>query len=160
MWGRSYRFTVRLEHVRPVSHALTNQRVLNLANAHEVYRRLIGPNGADVSALTLRPIAYVEEGTDSEISLVDLGDGLGLRHCFPRTPLDTFGSRRAALLPRLRWEPVDGQHILYACTEIAAQEMAEGPIDRGPTSTSFYFLRLPRWWYMMMSDFMWKSQVV
>ena len=36
VWGRSYRFTVHLEHVRLVSYALTNQRVLNLANAHEV----------------------------------------------------------------------------------------------------------------------------
>ena len=42
-------------------------------NAYEVYKRLIGPNGADVSSLTLRPVAYVEEETDSETSLVGPG---------------------------------------------------------------------------------------
>ena len=93
VWGRSYRFIVHLEHVRPVSHALTDQCVLNLANAHEVSRRLIGPNGADVSALTLRPVAYVEEGTDSEISLVGPGGRTRFEALLPRTPLDTFGSR-------------------------------------------------------------------
>ena len=100
---------------------------------------MIGPNGADVFALTLRPVAYVEEGTDSEISLVGPGGRTRFEALLPRTPLDTFGSRRAALLPRLRWEPVDGQHILYACTEIAAQEMAEGRLTEAQRRRHFTF---------------------
>ena len=83
--GRSYRFIVHLDHVRPVSHALTNQRVLNLANEHEVYRRLIGPNGADVFALTLRPVAYMlKSGQIRRHHWLDLGDKPGLRCCSPR----------------------------------------------------------------------------
>ena len=124
-------------YIQPFLHAgpLTNQRILNSQNAQFVYGLLSGPAYQDVTCLTLRPIEYRPPGGREPV----LFTGAGARESFVaevsawvtredvdpgRVPMEVH-----RFLDDVIWEPVDGQHILWACQEIAREEHGAGNLS-------------------------------
>ena len=81
VYGRDFRWLVSITHVRQPVGPLTNQRVLNVQNAQDVYRLLTSEAHEDVSCLTLRPIEYRPPGEGSPVTF----GGAGGRQAFIST---------------------------------------------------------------------------
>jgi hypothetical protein len=60
VFGKEFSFQVNITNVRPVSNILTNQRILNIANAEAVYKRLKEAQFNESHVMTLRPMEYFQ----------------------------------------------------------------------------------------------------
>ena len=99
-----------------------------MQNAQDVYRLLSLAAHEDVSCLTLRPIEYRPPGGSSYVTF----GGVGGRQAFISevtawTTKEVIDPARVPLevhkfFAHVVWEPVDGQHILWACQHIARDE--------------------------------------
>jgi hypothetical protein len=125
IFGKDFRFTVEIEKVRPPSDPFTNQRILNIQNAENVYQRMKSFQVLEMHMLTLRPMEYVAPGNvnGENAQPYVFKSCEDFLKCIDEMPGSTFAQKRHAILPLITWEPVDGQHILYACQELA-------PLDR------------------------------
>ena len=134
VYGRDFRWLVPITQVRQPVGPLTNQRILNVQNAQEVYKLLSSTAHEDVSCLTLRPIEYKPVGNGSPVTF----GGAGGRQTFIST-VTAWATREAIdqarvpsevhrFLADVVWEPVDGQHILWACQHIARDEHERGTL--------------------------------
>ena len=146
VYRRDFRWSVPITQVRQPVGLFTNQRILSVQNAQDVYKLLSSATHEDVSCLTLCPIEYRPPG---EGPLVTFG-GVGGRQAFilevpawatkeaidpTRVPLEVH-----RFLAHVVWELVDGQHILWACQHIVRDEH-----ERGTLRNEVYerFLRRP-----------------
>ena len=134
VYGRDFRWLVPITQVRQPVGPLTNQRILNVQNAFDVYRLLSSAAHEDVSCLTLRPIEYRPPGEGSHMTF----GGAGGREAFI-SKVTAWATREAIDPPRVSsevhrflahvtWEPVDGQHIIWACQHIAQDEHERGTL--------------------------------
>ena len=134
IYGRDFRWTVPITQARQPVGPLTNQRILNVQNAQDVYRLLSSPSHEDISCLTLRSIEYRPPGEGSPVTF----GGAGGRQTFI-LEVTAWATREAIDLARVPsevhrflahivWEPVDGQHILWACQHIARDEHQRGTL--------------------------------
>ena len=73
VYGRDFRWSVPITQVRQPVGPLTNQRILNVQNAFDVYRLLSSATHEDVSCLTLRPIEYRPSGGGSPVMFGGVG---------------------------------------------------------------------------------------
>ena len=73
VYGRDVRWSVSITQVRWLVGRLTNQRILNVQNAQDVYRFLSLAAHEDVSCLTLHPIEYRSPGRSLRVTF---GGGL------------------------------------------------------------------------------------
>ena len=134
VYGRNFRWSVSIMHVRQPIGPLTNQRILNVLNAQDVYTLLCSAAHEDVSCLTLRPIEYRPPGEGSPVKF----GGVGGRQAFilevtawaTREAIDPgrLPSEVHRFFTHVLWEPVDGQHILWACQHIARDEHEKGTL--------------------------------
>ena len=99
-----------------------------------MYELLISDTHHDVSHITLRPISYLDRtddaGTGGEAVRIDENGGQTkfldeLERWKVKVGLndENWKERAGVFLEDVTWEPVDGQHILYACQEIAPVEV-------------------------------------
>ena len=60
IFSRDHRAKVLISTIQPPEGPLTNQRLLNIVHAREVYKLLISEAHHDVSLMTLCPISYLD----------------------------------------------------------------------------------------------------
>ena len=85
--GRDFRWSVPITQVWQPVGLLTNQQILNVQNAFDVYRLMSLATHEDVSCLTLRPIEYRPHG---EGSLVTFGGLVAERPSFLSRPFPSL----------------------------------------------------------------------
>ena len=73
VYGRNFRWLVPITKVRQPVGPLTNQRILNVQNAQDVYKLLSSDAHEDVLCLTLRPIEYRPPGEGSPVTFRGAG---------------------------------------------------------------------------------------
>ena len=78
VYGRDFRWSILITQVRQPVGPLTNQQILNVQNAYDVYRLLSSAAHEDVSCLTLRPIEYRPPGEGPRVTF----GGVGGRQAF------------------------------------------------------------------------------
>ena len=114
VYGRDFRWSVQITQVRQPIGPLTNQRILNVQNAFDVFRLLSSAGHEDISCLTLRPIEYRPPGAGSPVTF----GGVGGRQAFilevtawaTREGIDParVAPEVHKFLANVMWEPVDG----------------------------------------------------
>ena len=118
-----------MKNVLPPSSTLTNMRILDTEHAKDIYERLLKKQ--NVSALTLRPISYFDpnlqeqvgfnvERTRQQFEEICSGWGVGA------SEEDQWND----MFQTIKWEPCDGQHILYACNILAQEAFQKGHITK------------------------------
>jgi hypothetical protein len=129
IWGQDCVFNVPIARVHPAKDVETNHRVLNIQRAKDTYNRLLGDFWNDASHVTLRPMGHVTELRQEDGTmklLVRYFRRFHEREDFEATfqnhqdegnPL----SRTDFLTNNILWQPVDGQHIIYACKVLARE---------------------------------------
>ena len=65
VYGRDFRWSVSITHIRQPVGPLTNQWILDVQNVQDVYRLSSSEAHEDVSCLTFRPIEYRPPGEGS-----------------------------------------------------------------------------------------------
>jgi hypothetical protein len=60
VFGKEFSFHVNIINVRPASNILTNQRILNITNAENVYKRLKEAQFNESHIMRLRPMEYFQ----------------------------------------------------------------------------------------------------
>jgi hypothetical protein len=60
VFDKEFSFHMDIANVRPASNILTNQRVLNIANAEAMYKRLKEAQFNESHIMTLRPMEYLQ----------------------------------------------------------------------------------------------------
>ena len=68
IYERDFRWLVPITQVRQPVGPFTNQRILNVRNAFDVYRLLSSAVHEDISCLTLHPIEYRPPGEGSPVT--------------------------------------------------------------------------------------------
>jgi hypothetical protein len=135
VFGRNFTFQVSMERVRPPTLETTNQRILSEENARIVYSKLRSGEISGSTLLTLRPVSYTSPG-DSEHN--ETREVVFQKRMSKTTFLGILNSmegnnieeKRDALLPNITWEPVDGQHIQYACNMLAREDVLATKLSR------------------------------
>ena len=112
---------------------LTNQRILNVQNAFNIYRLLSSAAHEDVSCFILRPIEYRPLGEGLPVTF----GGVGGQQAFilevtawaTREGIDParVPSELHKFLANVVWEPMDGQHIYGRVSTMLKTSMREGP---------------------------------
>ena len=136
IFGRDHCAKVSVSTIQPPEGPLTNQRLLNIIHAREVYELLKSDAHHDVSYMTLRPISYLDRTNDDGSGGEAVRfDGSGCRTKFldelerwkVKVGLndENWKERAGEFLEDVTWEPVDGQHILHACQEFAPVEVGQ-----------------------------------
>ena len=134
VYGKDFRWSVPIMQVRQPVGPLTNQWILNVQNALDVYKLLSSAAHKDVSCLTLRPIEYRSSSDGLSVTF----GGIGGQQAFilevtAWTTQEGIDPARVPsevhrFLTNVVWEPVDGQHILWACKYIARDEYEKGTL--------------------------------
>jgi hypothetical protein len=136
IWGPSFQFDAAFDNICLVQHVETNHRCLSQRWVRDMYKQLGGPDASLVSALTLRPIAYLvaerNEKNETRYREVPFGrvdairqfDGAFLTHG-NLVSGDIEKNRMSWLQHHIVWEPVDGQHIVAAC-HLAKEDFLQG----------------------------------
>lgn len=141
VFGRDHFFYVDIANVRPASNILTNQRMLNTANAEFVYKRLRENQLLETNVMTLRPMEYLplsnEENVIERYTFKGEETRIDFLRCLNAMPGDSFEEKRDNFLPLVIWEPVDGQHILHACQVLAQRDREAGLISEAEYEKSF-----------------------
>ena len=122
VFGEEVTFEVEVSKVAPPSNPCTNHRVLNEFNALRIFElmQLSSTTRSQISHMILRPISFatsdgievVFPGHEEKSLFYDLYDAYMIKN-------GDNDEVRQAFLKCFTWEPIDGQHIFAACTEIA-----------------------------------------
>ena len=134
VYERDFRWSVPITQVRQPVGLLTKQQILSVQNALDVYKLLSSAAREDVSCLTLCPIEYRPSSNGLSVTF----GGVGGQQAFisevtawatregidpARVPSEVY-----RFFANVVWEPVDGQHILWACKYIARDEYEKGTL--------------------------------
>jgi hypothetical protein len=146
VFGRNFIFHVSMEKVRPPTLETTNQRILSEENARTVYSKLRSGEISSSTLLTLRPVSYTspidsEQNETREVAFkkrVSKTTFLGTLNSMEGNNME---KKRDALLPNVTWEPVDGQHIQYACNVLAREDFLAGKLSK--TEYEAIFIKRP-----------------
>ena len=132
VFGRNFTFQVSMEIMRPSTLETTNQRILNEENARTMYSKLQSRKISRSTLLTLRLISYTSLG-DSDYN--EICEVVFQKKVSKTTFLGTLNSIEGNNMEEKRdanitWEPVDGQHIQYACNALAREDILIGKLLR------------------------------
>ena len=119
-----FSFIVDMNHVRPPTDGFINLRVLNIENAKKIYKTLRDKHIVDSSWIILRPMCYKDpnEGASEAIWLKGMGSKARFIQCLESMPGDSIEEKRQCFFNGIIWEPVDGQHVEYACNILAKND--------------------------------------
>jgi hypothetical protein len=110
IFGQDFGFEVSIDHISS-PHIKRNQRKLNLDNADRLFT-LIKYNGAIFSPLVLKSIGIQEENSNKILYFYK-------NYTFEQTMENlnyvTDGQPKPDFSKRLRWQPMDGQHVVWTC---------------------------------------------
>jgi hypothetical protein len=135
VFGRNFTFEVSMANVKPPSLETTNQCVLSQENSSTVYSKLRSGEINASALLTLRPVSYTSsDATQNNQRTETVFKKRESKTSFLKTLNAMEGSsmeqKRDAMLPNIIWEPVDGQHIQYACNVLAHEDYVAGHLSR------------------------------
>ena len=122
-----------MEKVRPPTLETTNQRILSEENARIVYSKLRSGEINSSILLTLRPVSYTfpsdsEQNETHEFVFQKRVNKTTFLGTLSNMDGNSMEEKRNALLPNVTWEPVDGQHIQYACNVLVREDFLVGNI--------------------------------
>ena len=114
IFGRDRKFEVNMKNVLPPLSTLTNMRILDTEHAKDLNERLLRTQ--NVSALTLRPISYFDANLKKQVDFKIEGTRQQFEVACSGWDIGAFEDDQwKNMFQTIKWEPCDGQYILYAC---------------------------------------------
>jgi hypothetical protein len=124
VFGEEFSFHVKITNVKPTSNILTNQCILNIANAEAVYKRLKEAQFNKSHIMTLCPIEYFQPNNGEKYVFKSEENQTDFLRCLNTMEGGSLEEKRKEILSLVIWEAVDGQHILHACQVLAKKDLA------------------------------------
>jgi hypothetical protein len=124
LFDKEFSFQVNITNVRPASNIFTNQRILNIANAEVVYKRLKEAQFNESHVMTLRPMEYFQLDNGEKYVFKSGESQTDFLRCLNTIKGGSLEEKREKFASLVIWEPVDGQHILHACQVLVEKDLA------------------------------------